>query len=437
MEHILLTVTVQLTLIILAARLFASIFKRLGQPGVCGEMAAGLVLGPSLFGRFFPSLFHHVFDASVAQTLTVLSQIGLILLLFLIGMEFEFSHLRHHGRRAASISLAGMLIPFTCGIFLAQMVQPFVAGNISRTGFTLFTATAVSITALPTLGRILVEFGLHGTPIGVTAITAAAVDDAAGWTILATISAMVRSNFSPWLTLRILAETLAFCAFLRFIVRPAMKRWTARVLKREGLELSFTTLTIVLSMVFGAAIVTNLIGVFSIFGAFMMGAVLFDQDDFRRAVALRLRDFTYVFFVPVFFVYTGLRTDIGSMSSALLWKLCALLIVIAIAAKAGGSALSARWSGLSWQDSAAIGFLMNTRGLMELVVLNVGYDLGVIPKSMFFMLTLMAVTTTYMTAPVLRHLLNLRDLKFGIEEKQLGVTSVKPASETQRSGTAS
>src|SRR5262249_10354857 len=387
MEHTLFIVTLQLTVIIVTARVFAALFKKAGQPGVCGEMAAGLILGPSLFGKLFPQTFHRIFDVSVAHTLAIFSQIGLILLLFLIGMEFEFSHLRTHGRKAVGISLAGILLPFVGGLALAQFVHPIVAKDTSILGFSLFTATAISITALPTLGRILIEFGLHRTQIGVTAITAAALNDATGWTILAAINAIVMSNFHPMLAVRMLLETLAFGSMLLFFVRPILKRWTAHVLKTEGPEISFTTLTIVLALVFGAAMITNLIGIFSIFGALMMGALFFDQEEFRRAVALRLRDFVYVFFVPIFFMYTGLRTDVGARSSRLMLALCALLVAVAIDATEGGCALAARWSGLGWKDAVSMGVLMNTRGLMELIVLNVGYDLGVIPKSMFFMLT--------------------------------------------------
>ncbi len=415
MEETLFKVILQLTLIIVTARIFAALFKRAGQPGVCGEIAAGLMLGPSLFGKFFPHLFQRVFDPSVGNILTVFSQIGLVLLLFLIGMEFEFSHLGSHGRKAVGISLAGIIVPFGCGLLLARYIYPFVAKDISSIGFCLFTATAMSITALPTLGRILIEFNLNRTQIGVTAITAAALDDAAGWTILATINAIVRSNFHPALAAKMLIETLAFGALLLLAVRPLLKRWTRHIMSVEGSQISFTTLAIVLALVFGAAMITNLIGIFSIFGAFMMGALLFDQDEFRRAVALRLRDFVYVFFVPVFFMHTGLRTDIGAMTSPLLWQLCALVIVVAIAAKGGGCMLAARWGGFSWRDAASVGTFMNTRGLMELIVLNVGYDLGVIPKSMFFMLTMMAVVTTYMTAPLLRRLLSTAQYNFGGE----------------------
>ena len=226
-------------------------------------MAAGLVLGPSLFGKLLPHLFQRVFDPAVGQVLTIFSQIGLVLLLFLIGMEFEFSHLQTHGRRAVGISLAGIVVPFGCGLLLARFVYPIIGKDISLTGFCLFTATAMSITALPTLGRILIQFGLNRSHIGVIAITAAALDDAAGWTLLAVINAIVRSNFHAALAARMVIETLAFGAILLFAVRPLLKRWTRHVLAAEGERISFTTLAMMLTLVFCAAMITNVIGVFS------------------------------------------------------------------------------------------------------------------------------------------------------------------------------
>ena len=404
MEQQLFTVLLQFTVIVLAARAASALFRKAGQPGVCGEMAAGLILGPSVFGRCFPHLFHTVFDASVGESITLFSQLGLVLLMFLIGMEFEFGHLRLYGRKAVSMSLVGVLAPFACGLLLAKLIYPWVGAGVSLLGFCLFTATAISITALPTLARILIEFGLNRTHIGVTAITAALLNDAAGWTILAVVDAMVQSHFHPLMAVRILLETIAFGAFLYFVVRPALKFWIRRVIKKEGARISFTTVAIVLALVFGAAMITNRIGIFSLFGAFLMGAILFDESEFRQAVGSVLSDIVYVLFVPIFFMYTGLRTDIGSMSDPFLWVACILVIVVAALAKGGVCMLVGRVSGFSWRDSASLGVLMNTRGLMELIVVNVGYDLGVIPKSMFFMLTMMAVATTYMTAPLLRKL---------------------------------
>jgi Kef-type K+ transport system membrane component KefB len=402
MEQALLSVILQLTFIIVTARIFATLFKRLGQPGVCGEMGAGLIFGPSLFGKFFPHLFQHIFNPSVSLVFTMFSQVGLVLLLFLLGMNFEFHYLRSHGRKALIVAVFGMATPFALALLLARALFPLAAQGTSFTAFSLFVATALSITALPILGIILVEFNLNRTEFGVIAITSAALMDVAGWIALATVNAVVRSGSQPWLAARMLLEVVAFAAFMVLVARPLAKRWVRGVLRTERDQISVATLAIVLALVFVSSLVTSLIGIFAIFGGFIMGAILFDEPEFRRLVSTRLEDFVRAFFVPIFFMYTGLRTDIGSMGGALVWKLCLLVIAVAIVSKAVPSMIAGRISGLSWNDSVSMGVLMNTRALMELIVLNIGYDLGVIPKSVFFIFVIMALTTTYMTAPLLR-----------------------------------
>jgi Kef-type K+ transport system membrane component KefB len=405
MEQILFTVILQLAFIIASARIFAALFKKLGQPGVCGEMAAGLILGPSLFGKFFPDTFHRIFDPSVSLVFIMFAQVGLILLLFLLGMDFEFNYLRVHGRKALAIAIAAMAVPFTVGMILAKFMYHYVGAGVSEIGFCLFSATALSITALPILGIILVEFNLNRTQLGVIAITAAALMDVIGWTLLATVNAVVRSNFQIWLTIKMLLEVIAYAALMFLVVRPLLKKWIQSVMRREGDRLSITTLAILLAAVFISALTTSKIGIFSIFGGFIFGAILFDEHEFRKAVHARLQDFVRVFFVPIFFMYTGLRTDVGSMGGGIVWVLFALTLAAAIFAKMIPSTIAARATGFSWADSFSMGVLMNTRALMELIVLNIGLDLGVIPKSVFFMFTLMAVITTFMTAPLLRRTL--------------------------------
>jgi K+:H+ antiporter len=411
-ESVLLTVIVQLIVIIAAARLFGAIFRRyLGQPQVCGEIAAGLLLGPSLFGRLYPGLFAQVFQPSVGPFFSVLSQIGLVLLMFLIGLEFDFGHLRSHGHIAVSVSLAGILLPFALGLAVAQVLHPYVGQGINRLGFSLFIATALSITALPVLGRMLVEFNLSRTRLGSLTITAAAADDAIGWTLLALVSAIVRSSFDPFATLTMVAETLAFALIMILAIRPLLRRWTTGALPAGGGEISLSTLAFLLILIFTAAAITNVIGVFSVFGAFLLGAVLYDQHEFREAVRRRLSDFVTVFFLPIFFTYTGLRTDIGSMHGGLLWALCGLVLAAAIAGKIGGCTAAALFNGLPAREAWSVGVLMNTRGLMELIVVNLGHEMGVIPPSVFFMLVLMAVVTTYMTSPLLRRLIRKTELE--------------------------
>jgi Kef-type K+ transport system membrane component KefB len=330
--------------------------------------------------------------------------------MFLIGLEFDFGHLRTNHRVAAAISISGIVVPFTLGLLAASLLYPYVGEGVNRTGFHLFIATALSITALPILGRMLVEFNLHRTRLGCIAIGAAALDDIAGWTLLALVTALVRAEFSPRATLTMIGETLLFAAFMMLVARPLLGRWAAHVVRRHGRNLPLSALSIVLVAVLASAAITNIIGLFSIFGGFVMGAILYDQYEFKDAIIARLRDFVTVFFLPVFFTFTGLRTDIGSMHGVIPWLLCAALIAAAIVGKLVGCFVAARLSGVPPFEARAIGILMNTRALMELVVVNIGYEAGVIPKNVFFMLVLMAVTTTYMTTPLLRRVLRNSDL---------------------------
>ena len=403
-EHVLLTVIIQLIVIIAASRLFGAIFRKLGQPQVCGEIAAGLVLGPSLFGGMFPELFHTVFNPSVSSIFTTMSQLGLVLLMFLIGLEFDFGHLDDNRHAALSISVIGIIIPFGFGFALGKYMHPTLGLGGSAFNFSLFMAAAMSITAIPTLGRIMIELNIHRTRIGSLTISAAAAGDAAGWIILALVTAIARSTFDPFQLSLMIAEVLVFCFVMWFAIRPLVIRWSRTVLGNSGGELTLDSLALLLILIFIAAICTSLIGIFSIFGAFFLGAILYDQTELVAAIRRRLSDFVTVFFLPIFFTYTGLRTDIGSMGGSGLWFLCGLVLLAATAGKFGGCMLAARANGLPWRESSIIGALMNTRGLMELIVINIGYDLGIIPKSVFFMLVFMAVVTTYMTAPVLRKL---------------------------------
>jgi Kef-type K+ transport system membrane component KefB len=409
-EHLLLSVLWQLVLVIAAARLCGLLFQRLGQPQVCGEIAAGLILGPSVLGRVFPEVTAALFQGLVGPVFSILSQLGLILLMFLIGLEFNFGHLREFRRTALWISVSGIVLPFTLGILVARVMRPMVPG-VNFLGFSLFMATALSITALPILGRMLVEFNLNRTRLGCLTITAAACDDVAGWVILATVSTLVRSEFNPQRTLAMVSAIVAFGLLVTLVVRPLLIRWSRSVLRRHGGRLPLDALTVILVLVLLSAVVTNLIGIFSVFGGFLMGAILYDQQELREALIVRLRDFVTVFFLPIFFTYTGLRTDIGTMQGGALWAMCLLVLAVAITGKLVGCGLAARFSGFPPREAWAAGIMMNTRALMELIVINIGYDLGVIPKSVFFMLVLMAVVTTYMTTPLLRRALRTTEFE--------------------------
>jgi Kef-type K+ transport system membrane component KefB len=280
-----------------------------------------------------------------------------------------------------------------------------------RLDFALFIAAAMSITAIPVLGRILLELNITRTRIGSLTISAAALDDATGWILLAVVTAIVRSTLDPAKLGLMVGETLAFAACMLWIVRPLVKKWIAWTMRKHGGTLTLDTLAGLLILMMVAAMATNLIGIFSVFGAFLFGAILYDQQELREAVQERLRDFVTVFFLPIFFTYTGLRTDVGSMSGGLVWGVCGLVLLVAVLGKFGGCTVAARLQGLGWREASMIGVMMNTRGLMELIVVNMGYNLGIIPKSVFFMLVFMALVTTYMTTPILRRLIPSTELE--------------------------
>ncbi|HZT82592.1 MAG TPA: cation:proton antiporter [Gemmataceae bacterium] len=441
-EDMLLPVLLQLGLIILAARLFAVLFRRLGQPSVVGEIAAGLFLGPSLLGSrwlaalpggdfFHEQVYNGVFHPAVGELgpalsdqvlgwmLTLLSQLGLVFLLFLIGLEFDFGHLRRQGKSALAISLAGIALPFALGLAIAPVLRPFV-GDVDPVGFALFLGTALAITAIPVLGRILMELNVTRTRLGAITISAAAVDDAAGWVLLATVAAVVRAEFSPWKTAAMAGETVAFVLAMVFVARPLLRRWARRALRPGDGEISVNGLAVLLAVLFACAIATNLIGIFAVFGAFLLGAVLSGEHQFRRAVARRLRDFVTAFFLPIFFAYTGLRTDLGSLGTWQLWLLCGLVLAAAVVGKLAGCGLAAWLAGHTPREAACVGAMMNTRGLMALVVINLGKSLGVIPDSVFCMLVLMALATTLMTTPLLLRLMRGTELEANVLQSGFG-----------------
>ncbi len=415
-ERQVVAVLVQLILIILAARLFAIGFRKMGQPAVVGEILAGLILGPSIF-KHVPALtpvWRSIFEptdpspeiaralASVPAVFGALSQLGLIFLLFLIGLEFDFSHLKTNNRSAIAISTMGVMAPFGLGYGLAAIMHrslALAAQGIEFHGFALFMGTAMSITAIPILGRIMMELNITRSRLGAITITAAAIDDATGWILLATVSAIVKTHFQPWQTLKMLLLSIGFAVLMVWVVRPVLKCWARRSI-RSG-RMSLNALATLFVLIFLCAIATSLIGIFAIFGAFILGAVLSDEHEFRQVVADQLRNFVTVFFLPIFFTYTGLRTDVGTLGSATLWGFAAAVSGAAILGKFGGCALAARLTGFSGRESTCIGVMMNTRALMELIVINVGGSLGVIPDSVFCMLVLMALLTTVMTSPIL------------------------------------
>ena len=424
-EEVLLPVLIQLVIILMAARVAARVAIRLGQPGVVGEIAAGLILGPSLLGKFFPEFWGAVFhpdpqfpglvagqfDVTLNWIFTILSQLGLILLLFLVGLEFDFGHLKTSGPAAAAISLAGVILPFILGALVGWGMHPYCEVHPDSGekpplfGMLLFMGTAMSITALPILGRMMMEFNLTRTRLGVITISAAAIDDVAGWTLLATVSSIVSGGFALPKTLWMIGSTILFAIVMIWGIRPLLVRWVRYEMRRREGQLSLDGLAIVFVLIFAAAIITNKIGIFAIFGAFILGACLSTETEFREAVARRLRDLVTAFFLPIFFTYTGLRTNVGSLSSGTLWLWCGLVLSAAVVGKLVGCSLAAWATGFSRREAGCIGVMMNTRALMELIVINVGYQMRVISPSVFCMLVIMALVTTVMTTPLLTRLI--------------------------------
>ena len=404
-EALLMQVLLQLILIIAAARLGGWLFHCIGQPQVVGEIATGLLLGPSCFGRLNPDWSTHVFTQQTSGILMILGQMGLIFLMFIVGLEFDFGHLKTIGRTAAGVAIAGIALPFAMGAGLAYLIHAHVASQYNLQGFVLFMATALSITAIPILGRIMMEFDIARTPLGVLTISAAAVDDAIGWILLAGVSAAVQGSFSLWPVLQMLGLTTAFVAATFLVVRPLVIHWAGKVLQSSNGGLSLLTFSIALLLVLSSAIITNSIGVFSIFGPFVLGASLCDQKELSLAIRNRLEQFVTAFFLPIFFTYTGLRTNIGTLDTPFLWLVCGLVVAVAIAGKTIGCGVAARLGGLAWKECACVAIMMNTRALMGLIAVNIGRDLGVIPDTIFCIMVVMAIVTTVTTAPVLRWLL--------------------------------
>jgi Kef-type K+ transport system membrane component KefB len=411
-EALLVSTLLQLVVIILAARLAGAVAARIGQSRAVAEIIAGLLLGPSLFGMLAPDVFHAVFGVAGPKPLTILSQVGLILLMFQVGLEFDFGHLaaRHNRRAVWRIAGAGLVLPFATGVLAGWASARMLAPHIDPVLYSLFIGTAFSITALPVLGRILMELDLARSRVGVIAISAAAVTDVAGWLLLAVVTSLSVASFDGAdfaVRIGLLAAYMAACWWL---ARPLLLRLLR---DRQGAPraVSGNVVGFTLVAVFLSAMVTSALGVFAIFGGFLLGVLLHDQPAFVKAWREKVGGFVLVFFLPIFFTYTGLRTDIGSLEGAGAWAWCAALVLLATAGKFAAGYAAARASGLDPMESRAIGVMMNTRGLMELVVLNVGLDLGLIPASVFTMLVIMAILSNLATTPALRYWLRTADAR--------------------------
>jgi Kef-type K+ transport system membrane component KefB len=405
-EDLLFSILLQLILMIGAARLMNSAVRRFGQPGVIGEIIAGLLLGPSLLGHFLPQLSHVVFGDKASAPIVIISQIGLILLMFQIGMDFEFGHLRNrrNSRAVLGIVIASVGAPLCLGLLLGYGSAPTLAPGIDRTVYSLFCGVGLAITAVPILGRILREFGLTRTDVGVVAISAAAVNDVIGWILLAGVSAYAAAQFSTSHLLLQIGGLLSLLAVLWFVLRPFVN-WLVARNPLHGGDVPANLMAAVLCLMLVLSICTYKLGIFAIFGGFAAGLLFHRHEEFVSTWRRQVGRFVMVFFLPVFFTFTGLRTNVLGLSTLTDLQWLVVVLAASILGKIIPVYVASRLSGFDRHQSWVLGTLMNTRALMELIVLNIGFDLGFIPQQVFTMLVIMAVLTTVMTGPLLKVLL--------------------------------
>ncbi|MBX2952619.1 MAG: cation:proton antiporter [Leadbetterella sp.] len=395
LHHPLAVLLSQMAVIVLVAKLFGFLCKKIGQPSVVGEMIAGILLGPSLFGLYFPDVSAALFPPSSLENVQLLSQVGLVLYMFIVGLELDLGALKNSTDQAVVISHASILVPFALGVGLSYFLyERFALEGVNFLSFALFMGVAMSITAFPVLARIVQEKGIYKTRLGTMVITCAAVDDITAWCILAAVIAIAKAG-SMTSTLYIIGLAVIYVVIMMRVVRPFLQKWLLN--KGKGVtkrKIAVIFLTVVLS-----AYTTEVIGIHALFGAFLAGIIM--PDDFRQLLVNKVEDLTVVLFLPLFFAFTGLRTHITGLSDPEMYVTLFLIVLVAVAGKFLGSALAARFVGQDWKTSLSIGVLMNTRGLMELVVLNIGYDLGVLSPEIFAMMVFMALITTFMTGPLL------------------------------------
>ncbi|HUJ22196.1 MAG TPA: cation:proton antiporter [Bryobacteraceae bacterium] len=390
----------QIAVILVTARVVGMLFRKIRQPQVVGEMVAGILLGPSLLGWAAPGISNALFPASSLGHLSALSQVGLVLFMFLVGLSLNPKELQEHGHAAVLISHVSIVTPFCLGSLIALYMYPRLSDDsVTFTGFALFMGAAMSITAFPVLARILTERNLLRSRMGTLSIACAAVDDVTGWCILAYIVVVIRATHGSnpvWVTI---GGAALYVLVMLFGVKRLL-RWFEKSFQKNR-RLTENAIAFMVLLVLASALATESLGIHLLFGAFLMGAIMPKRPDFVQHVLQKFESVTVVVLLPLFFAFSGLRTSIGVVKGPGMWFYALIVIVVAIAGKLGGSAIAARLAGMPWRDAASLGILMNTRGLMELVILNIGLDIGVISSTVFSIMVLMALVTTFMTTPLL------------------------------------
>lgn len=389
----------QIISILLVSRIFGYLFVKIGQPTVIGEILAGIVLGPSLLGYFFPEAYHFLFTPDSLSNIYILSEIGLVLFMFVIGMELDLSALKNKMGATFVISQASIVIPYFMGMWLAYyLYEEFAAAQTDFMSFALFIGISMSITAFPVLARIVQERGLTKSHLGTISIASAAFNDVTAWCVLAAVIAISKTG-SLDSSLFNIALAVAYILVMMFVVKPFLKR-IGEIYKNSEV-VNKSVFAFFLLVLITSSYITQLIGIHALFGAFLAGVIMPPLPSFRKLIVDKVEDVSLTLLLPLFFVYTGLRTEIGLLNTPYLWWIALIFIVVAVVGKFIGSAFSAKLLGETWKDSLSIGILMNTRGLMELIVLNIGYEMGILPPPIFVMLVIMALVTTFMTTPIL------------------------------------
>lgn len=368
------------------------------QPQVMGEIIAGILLGPSFLGLISPAAQEYLLPQSIVPLLNIIAQIGILFYMFFVGLELDLVRMNKTLKSTFIISQVSIVLPFALGLIIASKLYEATApAGVNFLSFALFIGVSLSVTAFPVLARILTDKNMHKTKLGTLALNCAAIDDITAWCLLAFVVSFSSNQFSKAVTT--VALTIIFIALMFFVVMPFIKK---RLAFSPSDGLTEKSLVIVLMALLTSALTTELIGIHALFGAFLFGAIFPNEHSIAKNLHYRLYDFIRLFFLPVFFAFAGMRTKIGLVNSPREWGLCALIIFVAIVGKFGGAFIAAKFCGLKTKSSVALGFLMNTRGLVELIVLNIGLDLGVITPTLYTMLVIMALVTTLMTGPLMK-----------------------------------